>query len=179
MLNLPNIITLSRLAISPLIVVSISKNWKLLTLLFILTAGISDLLDGFIARRLKQVTSLGIILDPIADKILIACIVIPALLKKVIPMWVGVIFIGKEIIISSTVLVLYVLGKAPRIKPTFAGKTAIFLEGAYIILVLLLDILQQSPLLSSAVSFFTLLSVFACIIAPFTYIPQLVETIRS
>lgn len=179
MLNLPNALTLLRVIVCPVIVLSILKDWKILSFILILTAGISDLLDGFVARRLKQTTSLGTILDPTADKVLILCIVLSAIFKKKIPIWVGSVFIGKDFLISTGVLTLYAIGKKPQIKPTMAGKAAIFMEGSYLVILFLSEIFSPHQFIVSIAQILAMLAVLACTIAPFTYIPHLIKTVKE
>jgi CDP-alcohol phosphatidyltransferase len=73
--NIPNLITISRIIISPVIGICIVYSWNNLSLLLLLYAGLSDGLDGYIARKYGLKTVLGSVLDPLADKILMFCLV--------------------------------------------------------------------------------------------------------
>ena len=77
-INIPNILTMLRILLAPALIISFFKHpedRQALTLCFFLAAGLTDCLDGFFARRLKQITKLGKVLDPIADKLFTASVV--------------------------------------------------------------------------------------------------------
>ena len=106
MLNLPNLLSICRiLLVPPLVVVLLTKfegkEWWGLGL-FLLAAGM-DFLDGFLARRRKQVTRLGTLLDPAADKILIsaAFISLVEMSPRVVPAWMVVVIIAREFAVTS------------------------------------------------------------------------------
>lgn len=106
MLNLPNLLSIARiLLVPPLVVVLLTKfegrEWWGLGL-FLLAAGM-DFLDGFLARRRKQVTRLGTLLDPAADKILIsaAFISLVEMVPRVVPAWMVVVIIAREFAVTS------------------------------------------------------------------------------
>jgi CDP-diacylglycerol--glycerol-3-phosphate 3-phosphatidyltransferase len=103
-MNLPNILTLMRILIIPLIVIFLffpGKIWSLFAALSFLVASFTDLLDGFFARRYNIVTSFGKFFDPIADKLLIASALIMLIPLRGIPAWMVVIIIGREIAVSG------------------------------------------------------------------------------
>jgi CDP-diacylglycerol--glycerol-3-phosphate 3-phosphatidyltransferase len=105
-------------------------------------AALSDLLDGFIARKLKQRTVLGSIIDPLADKILlITAFVALASLKSFppgleIPTWVPIIVISRDAIIFLGVILIYTLKKEIEILPTMLGKLTTFFQMLTIIVVI-------------------------------------------
>ena len=111
-MNLPNYITLSRIAAIPLIIWILTTSYfspKQLTLrvslasgLFIL-ASITDGLDGYLARRRGQITTMGMLLDPLADKLMIAAmyITLATLIPSIVSVWVVVIIVGREFLISG------------------------------------------------------------------------------
>jgi len=110
--NLPNYITLSRIASIPLIIwilttshFSAKNNWLRVLLasgLFIL-ASITDGLDGYLARRRGQITTMGTLLDPLADKLMIAAayITLVQLIPSIVSVWVAIIIVGREFLISG------------------------------------------------------------------------------
>ncbi|PYP88634.1 MAG: CDP-diacylglycerol--glycerol-3-phosphate 3-phosphatidyltransferase [Blastocatellia bacterium AA13] len=109
-MNLPNALTLSRIFIVPLLVVvlltKLPSEWvgvpqQLLGLTIFIGASITDWLDGFIARRRGQVSTLGILLDPIADKLLISAALVSLVENKLAPAWAIVIIIGREFAVSG------------------------------------------------------------------------------
>ncbi len=111
-MNLPNYITLSRIAAIPLIIwilTSTRFNSKDNTLRVVLASGIfilasiTDGIDGYLARRRGQITTMGMLLDPLADKLMIAAayITLVRLIPDVVSVWVAVIIVGREFLISG------------------------------------------------------------------------------
>ena len=109
-MNLPNYITLGRIIIVPLLVVVLLTpagetlfgiNGYALAIAIFLIASLSDIADGFLARRRDQVSTLGKFLDPIADKLLISAALIVLVEKHLAPSWAVVVIIGREFIITG------------------------------------------------------------------------------
>jgi CDP-diacylglycerol--glycerol-3-phosphate 3-phosphatidyltransferase len=109
-MNLPNSITLLRIFIVPLLVVVLltkfSESWfgvpqHVLAVVLFLLAAFTDWLDGYLARRRRQVSRLGILLDPIADKLLISAAFISLVENRLAPAWAVVIIIGREFAVSG------------------------------------------------------------------------------
>jgi CDP-diacylglycerol--glycerol-3-phosphate 3-phosphatidyltransferase len=109
-LNLPNALTLSRIFIVPLLVVvlltKIPSDWlgvpqQLLGLALFIGASFTDWLDGYIARKRGQVSTLGILLDPIADKLLISAALVSLVENRLAPAWAIVIIIGREFAVTG------------------------------------------------------------------------------
>jgi CDP-diacylglycerol---glycerol-3-phosphate 3-phosphatidyltransferase len=110
--NLPNYITLSRIAAIPLIIWVLTTSYfsaqqntlrvVLASSIFIL-ASITDGLDGYLARRRGQITTMGMLLDPLADKLMIAAayVTLVQLIPSIVSVWVAVIVIGREFLISG------------------------------------------------------------------------------
>jgi CDP-diacylglycerol--glycerol-3-phosphate 3-phosphatidyltransferase len=108
-LRLPNLLSLSRIALAPVIGYFISRGdqtGNLAAIGLLILAGITDGLDGYLARRWHQVSSLGIALDPIADKILAAILVIFLILYRGFPVWLAVIIVGRDLVIMAAGLLL-------------------------------------------------------------------------
>ncbi|HEX3559681.1 MAG TPA: CDP-diacylglycerol--glycerol-3-phosphate 3-phosphatidyltransferase [Pyrinomonadaceae bacterium] len=110
MLNLPNALTLSRIFVVPLLVVvlltPLSENWfgverHVLGVVLFLGAAFTDYLDGQIARRRRQISRLGILLDPIADKLLISAALISLVENRLAPAWAVCIIVGREFAVSG------------------------------------------------------------------------------
>ena len=97
--NLPNTLTLSRIFLVPLLVVVLltrTERWELIGGAIFGVAAFTDWLDGYLARRRGQVTNLGIMLDPIADKLLTSAAFISLVQMQLAPAWMVVIIIGRE-----------------------------------------------------------------------------------
>ncbi|HWS53073.1 MAG TPA: CDP-diacylglycerol--glycerol-3-phosphate 3-phosphatidyltransferase [Pyrinomonadaceae bacterium] len=109
-MNLPNALTLSRIFVVPLLVVVLltpfAENWfgvqrHVLGCALFLAAAFTDYLDGHLARSRRQVSRLGILLDPIADKLLISAALISLVENRLAPAWAVVIIVGREFAVSG------------------------------------------------------------------------------
>ena len=109
-MNLPNALTLSRIFVAPLLVVVLltkfPSDWvgvpqQFLGLALFVGASFTDWLDGYIARKRGQVSTLGILLDPIADKLLISAALVSLVENRLAPAWAIVIIIGREFAVSG------------------------------------------------------------------------------
>lgn len=85
-------------------------------------AGITDAIDGVIARVRHQRTTLGAYLDPTADKLLLTCAFVALAILKTIPSWLAVIVITRDVIISLGFMILFLMDRKPEIKPTTLSK---------------------------------------------------------
>jgi CDP-diacylglycerol---glycerol-3-phosphate 3-phosphatidyltransferase len=102
--NLPNTLTLLRIFLVPLVVVLLltRTHGGLLLGTVVFALGVStDYLDGYLARRRNQVTKLGILLDPIADKLLTAAAFIALVEMKAVPAWMVMIIIGRDMVVTG------------------------------------------------------------------------------
>lgn len=102
-MNLPNALTLARIFFVPLLVAALVQKSvnEYLALGIFLAAALTDLLDGFLARRWGQITTVGTLLDPIADKLLVSAALISLVQVQVLPAWIAVLIIGREFAISG------------------------------------------------------------------------------
>ena len=120
--HLPNMITLARLCLVPLSIMLIaSQTWTLAFVVFI-SAGLSDALDGWLAKRFKLETELGAYLDPLADKALLVSIYVTLALGHQVPAALAVLVVSRDIMIVSAVLISFALDKRVQIKPLFVSK---------------------------------------------------------
>ncbi len=118
----PNLITLLRLIFIPFIIITvIDNNYRWALILFVL-AGISDGLDGTLARALKQKTVLGQYLDPIADKLLLSSLFLVLSLLHKIPWRVTILVFSRDICIIATCAVLYATTTLRTFQPSVFGK---------------------------------------------------------
>ncbi len=132
-MNLPNLLTLLRIFFVPLLVAvlvqedmntslgQVTISHELLALAIFLAASATDLLDGYLARRWKQVTTVGTLLDPIADKLLISAALIALVQVRVVPAWIVVIVIGREFAVTGLRSIAASAGYT--IKASELGKT--------------------------------------------------------
>ncbi len=129
LINLPNALTLTRILIIPLVIILLffpGKLWSFFAALSFLTAALTDLLDGFFARKHNTVTSLGIFLDPIADKLLITSSLIMLIPLREIPAWIVIVIVGREIAVSG--LRGVASSEGVIVKVSWLGKQKTFLQ---------------------------------------------------
>lgn len=119
-MNLPNAITLGRLFLVPVVVWLILTHQMGMALLVFLVAGLSDALDGFIARAFKLRTTLGSYLDPLADKALLVGVY--CALVGYIDLWVVILVVFRDIMIIGGILLLAVLRKPIEMNPLMISK---------------------------------------------------------
>jgi CDP-diacylglycerol--glycerol-3-phosphate 3-phosphatidyltransferase len=100
--NLPNALTLVRIFAVPLLVaLMMTKDHMLIATVIFLAASLTDLLDGYLARKRGQVTTLGVLLDPLADKLLISSAFISLIQYDIVPAWMVVIIVGREFAVTG------------------------------------------------------------------------------
>jgi len=140
-LTLPNLLSVLRLGLVPVFIIAVLNGRPAQALAIMAVAGLTDVLDGYAARYLKQQSLLGSYLDPIADKLLMTAafvvLAIPDLYPGVqIPVWVTILVITRDIIILCGVLVLSMTHGAKRFPPTALSKinTALLVAGVLLVL---------------------------------------------
>ncbi len=146
-MNLPNALTLLRIFFVPLLVaVLVQENLRFeldgvvltnefIALLIFLAAALTDLLDGYLARRRQQITTVGTLLDPIADKLLISAALISLVQVHVVPAWMTVLIVGREFAISGLRSIAAAEGYV--IRASELGKTKLVTQVVAISLLLL------------------------------------------
>jgi CDP-diacylglycerol---glycerol-3-phosphate 3-phosphatidyltransferase len=100
-MNLPNGLTLMRIFLIPLLVTVLLTKYSAIAVVVFLAASLTDLLDGYIARKRGQVTTLGTLLDPLADKLLILFALMPLVQLQLVPAWMAAIIIGREFAVTG------------------------------------------------------------------------------
>lgn len=134
--NLPNVITMLRLAAVPVVAwLILRQHWEAACWLF-LAAAVSDGIDGLLARWLNQMTQLGAVLDTVADKALGVVTLVLLTLAEAIPLWVTLAILLRDSIIVLGALSYRGLAGHLDIHPTWLGKTHMFAEFALLALVL-------------------------------------------
>jgi cardiolipin synthase len=134
--NLPNVITLLRIAAVPGVAwLILEQNWVAASWLFF-AAAVSDGIDGFLARWLNQMTALGAVLDSIADKALGVVTLVMLTQAAAIPLWVTLAILLRDTIIVLGALSYRGLAGHLEIHPTWLGKTHMFAEFTLLALVL-------------------------------------------
>jgi cardiolipin synthase (CMP-forming) len=121
-ISIPNILTLVRILLTPVFVILLLRDMFSTALLVFAVAGISDGLDGLIARYMNQRTTLGSYLDPAADKLLLISAFIAMAVLGIIPDWLMVIVITRDVVIVLGLAILTLTEKKYEIKPTLDSK---------------------------------------------------------
>jgi cardiolipin synthase (CMP-forming) len=121
-LNIANLLTVLRFCLVPIVIVSIiNKEWMIALVVFV-TAGVTDAIDGFIARHFDMRTELGAYLDPLADKALLVSIYITMAVAGIIPVWIAVLVVSRDIMIVGAVIVSWLLDNPVEINPLKLSK---------------------------------------------------------
>ena len=124
--TVPNVVTLVRLACIPLYVwLLFGAKHQVEAAALLAVLGATDWIDGYIARRFHQVSTLGKVLDPVADRVLVVTAVITIMIHGAVPIWFGVATLAREVVVSGAVLLLASLGAA-RIDVLWVGKAGTF-----------------------------------------------------
>ena len=135
-MNIPNLLTLFRILLVPIFVTLLIYGQTFYAFLAFMIAGVTDALDGFIARVFSQQTVLGAYLDPIADKLLLVTSYIVLAIIGIIPPWLAVLVISRDIFILIGVAVLFLNHKSFEIRPTLLGKVSTFFQLATVVIAL-------------------------------------------
>ena len=136
-MNFANIITVVRLLFTPIIIWLIFSSYYYLGLIFFVLSGLSDALDGFIAKQFNQKTILGSYLDPVADKTLIVSSILALGYMGAIPSWLIILIVSRDLAILGAVIISWLVERSLKIEPIISSKINTFLQIFYIGLILL------------------------------------------
>jgi cardiolipin synthase (CMP-forming) len=120
--NIPNLLTLGRLCAVPLVMVAIVQGQYMIAFLLFAAAGISDGVDGYIAKRYDMRTELGAYLDPLADKALIVTMFIALAVAGHIPVWLTILVVSRDIMIIGAIIVAWLIDRPVEIDPLRISK---------------------------------------------------------
>ena len=135
-MNVPNLLSLLRILLIPVFIILIMDErfgWALMTFA---AAGVTDGIDGLIARITHQKTELGAYLDPIADKLLLSSAFIVLAILQILPRWLTVIVITRDVIILVGFVVFLLMDKRPSIQPSLLSKMTTVLQTTTVLLAL-------------------------------------------
>jgi cardiolipin synthase len=113
---------LGRILLVPIVVWAISSGAMWIAFTLFLAAGVSDAVDGFLAKRFGMTTELGAYLDPLADKALIVSIYVTLGVNGVIPGWLVILVVSRDIMIVGAVMLSWLLGRPMKVKPLLVSK---------------------------------------------------------
>lgn len=121
-MNIPNIITLGRILLVPIVVWAIASGTMWIAFVLFVVAGISDAVDGFLAKRFGMATELGSYLDPLADKALIVSIYITLGVNGAIPRWLVILVVSRDIMIVGAFMLSWLLESPLKVRPLLVSK---------------------------------------------------------
>src|SRR5215210_1938350 len=121
-LSIPNLITLARILLVPVLVWAIASGEMLAAFILFVIAGISDAVDGFLAKRFGMASEIGAYLDPLADKALIVSIYVALGITGAIPRWLVILVVSRDIMIVTAVMLSWFVGKPVQVKPLLVSK---------------------------------------------------------
>ena len=135
-MNLPNLISLLRLAAVPLVVWLILNDRLNAAMWLFVAAGISDAVDGYLARIWRQRTRLGAYLDPLADKILLVCVFVTLGQVGKMDSWLVILVVSRDVMIVGGIILLFLLDQRIEVEPSFISKANTTVQIAFAALVL-------------------------------------------
>ncbi|MBF0133097.1 MAG: CDP-diacylglycerol--glycerol-3-phosphate 3-phosphatidyltransferase [Magnetococcales bacterium] len=161
-MNVPNFLSFCRIFSVPAFILLILNNHLHWALFLFIMAGITDALDGYIAKRFDLVTKLGEFLDPLADKLLITSGFITLTISGLMPLWITLIVVTRDLVIIAGAVVFQVLTGSLKMEPLVISKLNTVIQIILIVSIMIenLYFLKFSivPLLLIIVSFTTILS---------------------
>jgi cardiolipin synthase len=119
---IPNIITLGRILLVPVIIWAITSGQMTIAFALFVAAGVSDAIDGFLAKRFGMTTEMGALLDPLADKALLVSIYVALGIEAAIPRWLVILVVSRDVMIVGAVIVSWLLGRPVEMKPLMVSK---------------------------------------------------------
>jgi cardiolipin synthase len=161
-MGLANWLTILRILLIPVFVSLLVYRKPGAALLVFAAAALTDLLDGWVARRSGSQSRLGAFLDPTADKLLLTASFVTLAYLKAVPFWIAAIVISRDVILVVGALVMQMVGARLYPRPTWAGKAATFLQVLVVLVGLSARFVQVPPLARGSVMWlaagFTVLS---------------------
>ena len=121
-MSIPNLITIGRIVLVPIVVWAISSGAMGLAFGLFLAAGVSDAVDGFLAKRFNMTTVLGAYLDPLADKALLVSIYVTLGINDQLPRWLVILVVSRDIMILGGLLLSWLMGQPMKVKPLIVSK---------------------------------------------------------
>lgn len=164
MVNLPNLITTCRILLVPALVWAIAAGEMKIAFALFLAAGLSDAVDGFLAKRFGMSTEFGALLDPLADKALVISVFVGLGIAGAIPLWLVVLVVSRDVLIIGAVTLALLLGKPIKVRPLVVSKINTVVQIVFACVVLAargfgFDPHPWQDLLMYAVAAFTLASI--------------------
>lgn len=138
-MSLPNLITLGRILLVPIVVWAIAFGEVQLAFWLFLLAGVSDAIDGFLAKNFGMQTELGAYLDPLADKALLVSIYVTLAIAGLIPRWVAIAVVARDVMIVGAIMLAALMARPVKIRPLVVSKVNTTAQIAFAAMVLASD----------------------------------------
>ena len=163
-MSIPNLITLGRIILVPIVVWAIMSEEMRLAFFLFLAAGISDAVDGFLAKRFHMASELGAYLDPLADKALIVSIYVALGIAGALPISLVILVVSRDIMIISGFMLSWLVGRPMPVRPLPVSKANTVAQILLATLVLAehsfgFDAMLASKIVIGLVAILTLLSI--------------------
>lgn len=161
---IPNLLSILRIGLVYPILNNIFLGEFITSLIYFIIAAVTDALDGFLARKMNWQTYLGTILDPVADKLLLSGTIFILWLNEYIPLYIFVIFFGRDIVILLGAAIHMTLIETEAPLPNILGKLTTTLQVIYILVIMFLQILQLKISLFGLDIFIIFITLFSLIV---------------
>lgn len=135
-MTIPNLISVFRLLIVPVVIVAILEERWLAAFVLFLVAGISDGIDGWIARRFDMRSELGAVIDPLADKAMLVSVFVTLAVVGALEEWLVVLVVSRDVMIVLAFVISWIMDRPMSVKPIFASKVNTALLIVYAVTVL-------------------------------------------
>jgi cardiolipin synthase len=135
-MTVPNLITMIRIILTPIFVIYLINDQLITGLIVLIICGVSDGVDGLVARLFNQKSRLGTFLDPLADKLILVSAFVTLSIRGFLPSWLTVVVISRDMMIFMGVIVIYLNGITLNIKPAMSSKITTCLQFITLIMVL-------------------------------------------
>lgn len=173
--HIPNALTIVRFLLIPIIIITCAQGNYIGTIILLTLSGITDILDGTIARKYNFITDFGKLMDPLADKLTQISLLTTLFIKNIIPMWILIIVVLKEFFMVSGASFLY--GKELVVSSKWYGKLATVLF--YVAMVLSLVLEQIGPLIENVLTILMKVNNFIYYLAVITTIASLAMYMKA
>ena len=176
---IPNILSCVRMALVAVFICCFFYNYPnnlSVAVVVFLLAGLTDVVDGFLARRFQWITNLGKVLDPLADKLMQCTVLICMTIKEIIPIWVVIPFILKELLILSGGLFMIRKRSVVAVSNIYGKLTVVFFYAAVVFCIVGREYLAENPLMLYLICALVLIVAMSALI---NYICAYFKTIRK
>ncbi|MBA4417853.1 MAG: CDP-diacylglycerol--glycerol-3-phosphate 3-phosphatidyltransferase [Syntrophus sp. (in: bacteria)] len=171
-MNIPNLLSIFRLFLTIFFVAAIMQGRYRTALYLFILQGLTDLLDGFLARAMNKKTSLGAFLDPVADKAMLVSAYVVLSVYNIIPLWVTMVILLKDLTVACGFLGLYKLFGMVKLVPTIFGKASTFCQIFTVVYVLWSISFPAIALPRDYQSFFFYVTAILTVIAGIQYVTR-------